>query len=317
MPAITSSAPGKTILTGEHAVVYGYPAIAVPLPDVQARVHILANPKGKSGEVLIDAPAIQLKSMLDDLDSLHPFRILLGNISHEFDLEKMPACNIKITSSIPLASGLGSGAAVSIALIRGVSSFLGHPLPDEKVNRMAYEIEKIYHGMPSGIDNTVITYNRPVYFKKGDLIEFLDLKMPLILVMANTGIPAETKKIVGEIHSAMELESDKYHALFRLISRITDESRIYLEEGELAKLGRALTENHHLLQEVGVSCTELDHLVEVALQEGALGAKLSGAGRGGNMIALVTEDLQDKILRSLQENGAVNAFSSVVSAARN
>lgn len=313
MPAITSSAPGKTILTGEHAVVYGYPAIAVPLPDVQARVHILANPKGISGEVFIDAPAIQLQSMLNDLDASHPFRILLDIISQEFGLEKLPACSIKITSSIPLASGLGSGAAVSIAIIRGVSSFLGHPLPDEKVNAIAYEIEKIYHGIPSGIDNSVITYRRPVYFKKGDLIEFLNLKSPLNLVVANTGIMAETREIVEEIHTAVEQEADKYHNLFRRISRITDESRHFLEEGELTKLGRALTENHHLLQELGVSSPELDQLVDVALREGALGAKLSGAGRGGNMIALVTEDVQDAILRSLKENGAVNAFSSVVS----
>src|SRR5512143_1729297 len=174
-----SSAPGKIILFGEHAVVYGRPALAVPVTQVHADVEILDS--SRAG-IWIDAPDINLHAELNTLPSDHP----LASVIHNFlfisrtraersgsrdEARHFPNLSIKISSTIPVASGLGSGAAVTVALTRALSSFLFHPMNDEEVNAFTYEIEKLHHGTPSGIDNTVVTYAKPVYFIKGHPIE--------------------------------------------------------------------------------------------------------------------------------------------------
>lgn len=317
MPAISSKAPGKTILTGEHAVVYGFPAIAVPLPEVTANVHILANPLGAPGEIQIEAPAIQLNSSLRDLDDTHPFKLLLNRIANEFSTNELPSFHLKISSSIPPASGLGSGAAVTVAITRAISTFLGHPFPDDVVNAIAYDIEKQYHGTPSGIDNTVITYNKPVYFIKDEPPSFLELKSDLYLIVADTGIRSETKSVVQAVRDASEHNSSRFDSIFKQIGIISETAKHFIEEGNYSHLGDALIENHHLLQELGVSCPELDTLVQTALNAGALGAKLSGAGRGGNMIAMIANGQQDYIKQALLDNGAIKAFASRIPAKGN
>jgi mevalonate kinase len=195
MPAITATAPGKIILFGEHAVVYGRPAIAVPLAQVQARAVVSANPRAAPGSVQFQAPEVNLDASLEALPPDHPLRRAVELVGGALGLERLPALTLRITSSIPVASGLGSGAAVSVAVIRALAAFLGQPLPPEQVSALAFEVEKLHHGTPSGIDNTVITYALPVYFVRPAHRNAASAAPHP--VVGDTGVPSPTAAAVG------------------------------------------------------------------------------------------------------------------------
>ena len=237
MPAISATAPGKVILFGEHAVVYGRPAIAIPVTQVKAKAIVTANPRGAQGEVRLLATDIGLDAMLEDLEPAQPLAAAILEAASALKVKRLPACTIKITSTIPLAAGMGSGAAVSVAVIRAVSAFLGHPLPDEKVSALAFEVEKIYHGTPSGIDNTVVTYARPVYFVKGQPVETLKVRRPFTLVIGDTGISSPTGAAVGEVCKAWQAGKTLYEAYFDSIGAMTQSARQAIESGGVELLG--------------------------------------------------------------------------------
>jgi len=290
MPAGAGAAPGKVILFGEHAAVYGQPAIAVPVQQVAARALVRPLFNAPSGRIRIQAPDVGVDADLDQLDGQHPLAAAVRLTLEAMGVQYPLAVTIKISSTIPVAAGLGSGAAVSVAIARGLSSFLGHPLADEQVSAVAFEVEKIHHGTPSGIDNTVITYNQPVYFIKGQPLQTFTLGAALNLVIADTGIPSPTKVTVGDVRSAWQAEPDRYETLFAGIGAIAKAARPALEQGDIGTVGELMNQNHALLQQLDVSSPELDRLVAAALAAGALGAKLSGGGRGGNMLALAAGD---------------------------
>jgi mevalonate kinase len=308
MPAFTASAPGKIILFGEHAVVYGQPAIAVPVAQVRAKATITPNIRGKSGEVRILAPDIGFDSSLESLPPGNPIGEAVKGVTASLGVSRIPACTLKIISTIPVASGLGSGAAVSVAITRAMAGFLGHPLADEKVSALAYEIEKIHHGTPSGIDNTVVTYAQPVCFIKGETIEIFKIEKPFTIIIADTGISSPTKETVGDVRHAWQSDPLRYERLFAAIGSITQTARQSIEGGYPERLGPLMNENHELLQEMGVSSPELNHLVTAAKNAGALGAKLSGGGRGGNMIALVFKEMAESVVEALNSSGAANTI---------
>jgi mevalonate kinase len=312
MPAFSASAPGKIILFGEHAVVYGRPAVAVPVTEVAAKVTVNANPRGEPGAVVIQAPDIGLEAMLDDLPSEHPLGLAVRECASALKVKHIPACSLRIKSTIPVAAGLGSGAAVSVAILRALSAYLGHPLSDEQVCALAFEVEKLYHGTPSGIDNTVITYARPVYFVKGKPIQRLQVKSPFTIVIGDTGIASPTSATVGEVRKAWQKSKDQYEAFFDSTGAIADSARQAIEAGGIELLGPLMDANHGLLRKLGVSCPELEALVLAARKAGALGAKLSGGGRGGNMIALVTAKNADKVAGALRDAGAVRTIVTQV-----
>src|SRR5918996_3334349 len=183
----TSSAPGKIILFGEHAVVFGRPALAVPVTQVHADVEVLDADRAG---IWLDAPEINLQAELNTLPSDHPIAAIIHNFLFLSRVTPFPHLDIKITSTIPVASGLGSGAAVTVALTRALSSHFNHSMKDDEINAFAYEFEKLYHGTPSGIDNTVVTYAQPVYFIKGQPIEIFTVGQPFTILIADTGIPA-------------------------------------------------------------------------------------------------------------------------------
>ncbi len=292
-----ASAPGKIILFGEHSVVYGRPALAVPVTQVQATAEIW--PSDFRG-VWIDAPNIRLKAELRELPITHPLASVLRIIFDGLEVDPLPHINIRITSTIPVASGLGSGAAVSVALVRALSAYLGEPAPDDEVNHIAFEIEKLYHGTPSGIDNTTITYAKPVYFQRGKPIETFKPRLPFMIMIADTGIAAPTREVVADVHRLWEMNPRHWEELFEQAAVIAKDARHAIEFGKIRELGALMDANHKLLQQMTVSSPELDQLVEAARKAGALGAKMSGGGRGGNMIALVDPTARENQISSIE-----------------
>lgn len=316
MPSFTASAPGKAILLGEHAVVYDRPAIAVPVTQVRARVVVNPAPDHPTGSVEIQAPGIGLHAWLADLPSDHPLAAAIQLTLSALRLSRLPACRLRITSTIPVAAGLGSGAAVSVAILRALSAFLGRPLGDEQVCALAYEVEKLHHGTPSGIDNTVITYARPVYYRRSQPIQTLKVGAPFTFVLADTGIASPTALAVGDVRQAWQANPGAYERLFDAIAQIVQQARQAIETGDPAALGPLMSANHSYLQQMGVSSPELDRLVDAALANGALGAKLSGAGRGGNMLALVDPAHCERVADALAAAGAHQTITTSVQPAR-
>ncbi len=315
MPSSTATAPGKIILFGEHAVVYGQPAIAVPVTQVQARATVHPNPSAPPGEVRIQAPAIDLDTRLADLPDEHPLAAAMRGLMHELGLPRLPALTLRVTSTIPVAAGLGSGAAVSVAVLRALGRFLGRPLSDERVNALAYEVEKIHHGTPSGIDNTVITYAKPVFFVRDQPIQTFAVHRPFTLVIADTGVPSPTAETVGAVRRAWQANPARYEQLFAAVGSIARAARQAIEDGHPERLGPLMDENHDLLREMGVSSPELDHLAQAAREAGALGAKLSGGGGGGNLIALPAPDdprAAEGLAAALEAAGAVRTIVTTV-----
>ena len=308
-----ASAPGKIILFGEHAVVYGRPAIAVPVTQVHADVEAA---EGSRPGIWIHAPSVELDAELNTLPSDHPLAAVIHNLFFSLGISPHPlpsphgreskgeGLDITINSTIPVASGLGSGAAVSVALVRALSSALGHPLSGDQVSAFAYEIERLHHGTPSGIDNTVITYARPVYFIKGHPIETLKVGRPFTLVIGDTGIPAPTKQSVGDVRRLWTKNNLRMEQVFDEVAQISLMARRIIENGQPEMLGDLMNQNHAFLQEMTVSSPELDMLVRAARTAGALGAKMSGGGRGGNMLALVTPETAGPVSETLLAAGA-------------
>src|SRR5215212_4442799 len=319
-PMTNSSAPGKIILFGEHAVVYGRPALAVPVTQVHANVDILDS--ARAG-IWIDAPEVNLRAEVNTLPSEHPIASVINNLFFLSHVSPFPNLEIKISSTIPVASGLGSGAAVTVALTRALASYLKYSMTDEEVNTFTYEIEKLYHGTPSGIDNTVITYAKPVYFVKyppsperrgiAGKVETFKVGKPFTIVIGDTGISAPTKESVGDVRRLWLNDKSHWESIFDKIAEISFTARRAIEQGHWEMLGELMNENQQLLQTLTVSSPELDNLVSVACNAGALGAKMSGGGRGGNMIALATPDRAELVTSALKEAGARNTIVTQVS----
>lgn len=289
-------------------MVYHQPAIAIPVNQVRATTRVIASPLAPRGSVRIVAPQIGIDSDLAELPENHPLRRSLKIIQNHFGIDHIPACEIRISSTIPVGSGLGSSASSSVSLIRAVSEFLGHPLDDEETSPLAFEMERLHHGNPSGIDNTVITFARPVFFKRGSPIEFIDAGKPLEFLIADTGIRASTSEAVERVREKYQSNPQQFDAIFSEMGALTHQVRACLVKGKETEFGPLLTQNHGLLKTFGVSCLQLDRLVEAALDAGAYGAKLSGGGLGGNMLALIDQDIAEGVERSLIKAGAVSVI---------
>jgi mevalonate kinase len=307
MSACSAGAPGKVILLGEHAVVYGRPAIAVPVTQVQAIATISPSSTG----FRIEAADLGRACWLEEAGESDP---LAQAVRVTLDHLQAPAPDVTLTvrSTIPIASGMGSGAAVSVAIIRAVAGHLGAQLPDQVVSSLAYQIEKIHHGTPSGIDNTVVTYCRPVYFVRGQPIQTFRIHTPFRLLIADTGLASPTKTTVAEVRRSWQRRPADYEPLFDRIGDLAEAARIAIETGEVGRLGTLMTRNQALLRELEVSCGKLETLIQAALTAGADGAKLSGAGRGGNLIALVRPETESAVSQALYQAGAVGVIPTWV-----
>jgi len=306
MKNIKGSAPAKIILFGEHAVVYGEPALAIPVHDVRAYVQV-------------DASALPFRIELVDFnqeiiqwnEGHHPLIRLSKLVIKKIGIQDIPYLFLHVESQIPVASGLGSGAAVSTAIVRALLKWYRLEWSNDAINEVVYEVERSYHGTPSGIDNTVISYEQPIYFVRDEKIEWLDIQTPFLLLIADTGIKSPTLFAVSDVKKLYETDHDIKTAITQ-IGNIGKDAKNALATGNLNLIAKLMNQNHDLLKTLTVSHKQLDLLVDTAMQAGALGAKLSGGGRGGNMIAMVTEDRVEAVTTALLDAGAVNVLKTVV-----
>lgn len=304
----TATAPGKIILFGEHAVVYGQPALAVPLTTVEATATVRSGARG-SGLIV---EAIDLNARLSLTQSATEALVMTAKLVLNHLGKAEPDALITVQSTIPIASGLGSGAAVSAAVARALALHLGHPMTDGDLSALVYEVEKVHHGTPSGIDNTVVCYAKPVYFIRDKTLEPFQPARPLSLVIGDTGIASPTRVAVGAVREAWQQDPSGYETIFREIGAITNAARQAVESGDLAAVGPLMTRNQSLLERIGVSSPELERLIQAAIGAGAGGAKLSGGGLGGNMIALAPPQLVRHVSETLIRAGAKRVMQTVV-----
>jgi len=310
MPVISSSACAKLILLGEHAVVYGQPALAIPFSGLKVRCVIEPWINGLTGTLHIKARELQLNQPLQVLPEDNFLRKAVELVLAELGVSQTPTCKLTIYSDIPISAGLGASAAIAVATMRALSAFLGHPLEKETLNRLAFETERLMHGNPSGIDNTVVVYEQPILFRKGELIEFVNPSKNLHFLIADSGIKKATADTVAYLAQQRERNPQFIEAALEEIGRIALFGRKAFEQGDLSALGDAMNANQALLAQLDLSCEALEKLIVAARQAGALGAKLTGGGKGGNMLALVTPETQEAVRKALLSAGAVSIYQT-------
>lgn len=275
-------AGGKVILLGEHVVVHGQPAIVGGL-DRGVRVDV--DPA--AGAAPVDervAEVVRLAARLLRVDG-------------------QPRA-IRISGDLPVGMGLGSSAALAVAVLRALATAYGRdPGPDE-IAAHAHEIEKLFHGTPSGVDSTAATWGGLLWFEAGPPArhERLRLSAPLPLVVLLSGSARSTSRTVGSLRERAAAAPEVYRPVFAAVGELVRAARHALEGGDRARLGELMTMNHGLLRACGVSTPELDALVDAALDAGARGAKLTGAGGGGAVIALPADDAES-LARALAAAG--------------
>jgi mevalonate kinase len=294
---------GKVILFNEHFVVYGIPAVA---SAIGARTTALVERKSGSGYELKDerpeTPGYKKEKLQQQKESLD---IMLKFINVDTQHDHYV---ITLGGDLVAASGVGASAASCAAIARAFSQELDLNLSDGRVNEVAYEGEKGYHGTPSGIDNTAATYGGLIWYRRegsAQLMERMRLPKPVEIVMGNTGKVADTKIVVAGVKERKEKEPEKFVRLFQDADQLVRNARKELEAFNLERVGAYMNENHRLLQEIGVSSPELDALVKLARDAGAVGAKLTGTGRGGYMVALTPgRELQDRVANEIARHGS-------------
>jgi len=309
-----ASAAGKVILLGEHAVVYGRPAIAVPVSDLRAVVEV--SPLCAGAGITIVAEDLGQTYCLDqtyESDVAPALQLTVRNTLRYLSVEiEDQALRIVVHSQIPIASGMGSGTAVATALVRALAKHYGTRPSPRAVSDLVYKTEVLLHGTPSGIDNTVVAFEKPVHFQKAQGLDLLRVERPFTLVIADTGIPSKTRDAVADVRRAWQDDRNRYETLFDRIEAIVEAGRQAIIAGQPSELGRLMHRNQLLLRDVGVSSPELDHLTQAAESAGAKGAKLSGGGKGGCMIALVDDQTRDRVRSSLLSAGAKRIITTIV-----
>ena len=297
--SVVGKANGKIILMGEHSVVYGQPAIAMPFSAVEITAQVTAQ--GQALSVACDFYEGLVHKMPKIWESLkHAIRFSLYRIGAPTD----PAIHIEISSTIPAERGMGSSAAVAVAVARALFAYYEKELTDSELWDIVQSSEKIAHGNPSGIDAATTSGKSPVFFIKYQPIEPLELKLHAHLVVADTGVTGNTLEAISDVADLLEKRPEAIK-LVEELGNLTRQAKEDLATDQAELLGSRMNQAHALLQKLGVSDPSLDKLVSLAQENGALGAKLTGGGRGGCMIALArtAQDAQN-LAHILDQAGA-------------
>ena len=274
---------GKIILLGEHSVVYGRHAVAVPAP-----VNIRTKVQDTEDEILLMIPSWGVEYRLDkNPEKRQSFEKPAGLILDQMGLSKQ-GMKIEVFSDIPRGMGLGGSAAIAVSIIKALNNHFKLALNQDEINQMALESEKIAHGNPSGIDNTMATYGHPLIFRNGDnpLIEPLNINETFSILIGFSSTEGLTAKTVGIVRDLWKKNPGVYEKIFDEIDSLALQSIQAIQNNDFELLGQLMNINHGLLNTLQVSTPELERLIMIARESGALGAKLTGGGGGGAVIAL-------------------------------
>ena len=290
--------PGKAILLGEHSVVYGRHAIAVPVP-LNIRVKIEDADDG----VLLMIPSWGVEYYLDKKpEERQSFEKPAALILEKMNLSNV-GMKIEVFSDVPRGMGLGGSAVLAVSIIKALNHHYKMGLSEQEINEMAYESEKIAHGNPSGIDNTIATYGYPLIYRKGEktLKERLQIKEPLDLVLAFSKSEGLTAKTVAHVRTQWKSNQEMYEGVFDDIDAIVLNGIQAIQDNDLKQLGELMNFNQGLLNTLQVSTPELERMIHIARDAGAFGAKLTGGGGGGAMIAV--SDNPEEIIEAFDNDG--------------
>jgi mevalonate kinase len=307
---VTASAPAKVILFGEHFVVYGEPAVVLAIDKRTYAKAELRNDKRLylrsvnlnlvgyfENEIFKaeqgDAKEAKLK--------FEPVKRVVEKVLEIYG-EKV-GLNIEVNSTVPVAAGLGSSAATAAAVTAAVNALLNLKISKEDIFRISYEAEKIVHGTPSGVDPAISTFGGTLLFQKDTGFKPLDVKADIPLVIGDTGVPRSTRVQVAKVRNLKDKYPQIVEPIIRAAREIVLRAIEALKECDLKTLGDLMNLNHALLYGLGVSDESLEWLINAARKAGALGAKLTGAGGGGCMIALVEKDGFEQVLEAIQRAG--------------
>jgi len=298
---------GKIILLGEHSVVYGRHAIAAPIP-----LHIRAEVKAQRDHTDLMIPRWGVEMRLSEpersVSSLHASITLIAERLGLADR----GMRIDVFPHIPRANGLGASAALAVAVIRAMARCFEVEISEREISNLAFDCEKIAHGTPSGIDNTLATFGRPILFRKENALaraEIRDLTTPapIPVVIGLSGVATLTMQTVGSVRAAWEKNPARYESIFSQIDALALAGAQALKQGDIAELGELMNIDHGLLNALQVSSREIEELVEIARRNGALGAKLTGGGGGGAMIA-IAEPERTQTIASAMRSAGYNTF---------
>lgn len=295
----------KTILFGEHFVVYGLPGIAA---GIDKYVQVEAQRVKDSDDITIDDKVFNEKISIKE----NPDNIKFKMFHAMFDGDEfLPKKGIKFTinSNFAAGGGMGYSGALCVAMIRAMNSLFSQNWKDEKINELAYLGECVCHGTPSGIDNTCSTYGTTIWFEKNmeggkNTIRVLKCGKPLYFVLADSGIKHETKEAVELVKKFKETNPKDFDVISSDYKSLVSKAKKEIQFGGISEIGKLMNQNHALLKQLGVSNEQIDQIVRIANFEGAFGAKITGAGMGGNVLILCeNEKAQDKIIASLVGKG--------------
>ena len=284
--------------------MYGLSAIASALGSyTSAEVKVV---DGKGFEVIDERPATPGYKEKKYNEAMQSIKNVIEHMNIDIGCQKL---EITFSGDLFAASGVGASAAQATALARALNDKFTLMWDDEKINEAAYEGERAYHGTPSGIDNTASTYGGLIWFMKNlkggkNVMEILQSGKKMPLVIGNTGITASTVEVVADVRKLKEANPLRFEKIFSVYHSLAIDAKVALLEGDAVSIGKLMSQNHKLLQDITVSGEINDRLVDIALNHGALGAKMTGTGRGGLVIALAeNEEVQNNIANAIEKEG--------------